>query len=298
MTGHITELVGESGTGKTQMCLQASLSMQSLPDGMGGCALYIHTDSRFPLRRLTQLSKSHSLKSCRNSFKMHGDFGGSVSSWLQLCENVFVKEIQTAEELLGCVSGGELRTELERPRRLPIRAIIIDSIASLIRSEFHYTKDDMALRSSLLFEISSLLKQLAETFHVAVIVTNQVTEVMTDVHGNSLRREDEQILQSCPAMLSYGRPLLPALGLSWSHCVNTRIFLSRKDSSNVVVAGHQVLGKTKRRMSVIFSPCLPQSAMDFKITEEGVKGVHDLDFQQTNEKQQFEVMAIVPYEKQ
>ncbi|XP_057808256.1 uncharacterized protein LOC131022751 [Salvia miltiorrhiza] len=54
----LTEVVGESGTGKTQIALQLALNVQ-LPivhGGLDASALYIYTDFSFPIKRLKQLS--------------------------------------------------------------------------------------------------------------------------------------------------------------------------------------------------------------------------------------------------
>ncbi len=57
--GSITELVGESTCGKTQLCLQLLLTAQ-LPEasgGLGGRALYIHTEGPAPLARLAAIAQ-------------------------------------------------------------------------------------------------------------------------------------------------------------------------------------------------------------------------------------------------
>lgn len=54
----LTEISGESGCGKSQICLQLSLSVQ-LPTSCGGLeksVVYICTEDAFPLRRLHQLA--------------------------------------------------------------------------------------------------------------------------------------------------------------------------------------------------------------------------------------------------
>ena len=56
----LTELVGESTTGKTQLCLQLLLTAQ-LPvseGGLGGRAVYIHTEGKAQLGRLAALASS------------------------------------------------------------------------------------------------------------------------------------------------------------------------------------------------------------------------------------------------
>lgn len=58
----ITEIVGESGCGKSQICLQLALNVQlSLANGgLGKSAVYICTEDAFPSKRLVQIAEHHS----------------------------------------------------------------------------------------------------------------------------------------------------------------------------------------------------------------------------------------------
>jgi DNA-repair protein XRCC3 len=56
----LTELTGESTAGKTQLCLQLLLAVQ-LPvseGGLGGRAVYIHTEGRAQLGRLAAIARA------------------------------------------------------------------------------------------------------------------------------------------------------------------------------------------------------------------------------------------------
>lgn len=60
----ITEIVGESGCGKSQICMQLALNVQ-LPLSHGGLeksAVYICTEDAFPSKRLIQMAGFHSKK--------------------------------------------------------------------------------------------------------------------------------------------------------------------------------------------------------------------------------------------
>ena len=57
---------------------------------------------------------------------------------------------------------------------------MIDSIAALFRSDFENTGSDLRRRSSLFFGISGGLRQLAKRFGIAVVVTNQVVDLIGD----------------------------------------------------------------------------------------------------------------------
>lgn len=64
-----------------------------------------------------------------------------------------------------------------------------------------------------------------------------------------------------------GRAVVPALGLAWANCVNTRLFLSRQGDHS---QGRQTI---LRSMQVVFSPSLPQSYCYFRTTARGVFGI-------------------------
>ena len=108
--------------------------------------------------------------------------------------------------------------------QLPVRLIVIDSIAALFRSEFDNTPVELKRRSSLFFKISSKLKALAKRFSLAVLVTNQVVDLVGPNEGiNGLR------IGNLGCLYTSGRRVCPALGLAWANCVNSRLFLSRNE---------------------------------------------------------------------
>lgn len=159
---------------------------------------------------------------------------------------------------------------LDSPRktRLPVRLIVLDSIAALFRGEFNNTAADMKRRSSLFFKISGELKRLAGRYGAAVVVTNQVVDFMGAVEGiNGIR------VGNLSSLHSSGRRVCPALGLAWSNCVNSRLFLSRNEEVVVAREGADPCRRTRRRLDIVFSPHLAPSSCEFVITREGVFGV-------------------------
>ena len=81
-------------------------------------------------------------------------------------------------------------------------------------------------------------------------------------------------------LLSSGRELVPALGLAWANCVNTRLFLSRTElavtspqcqANNVPQQKAYIV--PLRYMQVVFSPCLPPDICLFVVTQHGLQGV-------------------------
>ncbi|KAL5549141.1 hypothetical protein UlMin_004372 [Ulmus minor] len=257
----VTELVAESGSGKTQLCLQLALSAQ-LPlshGGLSASSLYIHTEFPFPFRRLQQLSRAFCLDS-----RLKGN----------PCDNVFVHAVHSADQLFDEMSKIESFVGGSKSH-LPVKLIVIDSIAALFRSEFENTPFDLKRRSSLFFKISGKLKELAMRFGLAVVVTNQVVDFMGPNDGlNGLR------IGNVGSLYSSGRRICPALGLAWANCVNSRLFLSRNEevigeNIGLVDVGDRdnLCIQSRRRLSVLFAPHLPKSSCEFVIKREGVFGV-------------------------
>lgn len=82
-------------------------------------------------------------------------------------------------------------------------------------------------------------------------------------------------------LMSGGRELVPALGLAWANCINSRIFLSKTDyavsTSCLQQSAQGSLPQPAtlplRCMQVVFSPCLPQDSCFFVVTQHGLEGV-------------------------
>ncbi|OIT19881.1 PREDICTED: DNA repair protein XRCC3 homolog [Nicotiana attenuata] len=243
----ITELVAESGCGKTQISLQLLLSAQ-LPTSLGGLSassLYLFSESPFPLRRLHQLSSSFPT--------LHNPM-----------DNILTHPLHSAHHLFDVLSQIDSLL-LSRPTSFPpIKLIVIDSIAALFRFEFENNARDLKQRSGLFFKISSKLKEQARRFGLAVVVINQVVDVIDD--SDSLR------IGSSTCLYTSQRKVSAALGLSWANCVNTRLFLSRNEE-RVADEDCFTATRTRRFIRVVFAPHLPDSSCEFVITREKVFGL-------------------------
>lgn len=68
--------------------------------------------------------------------------------------------------------------------------------------------------------------------------------------------------------------LVPALGLSWSNHVTTRLMLSRTDHSVVIQQDsvQRPLETVVRNMTVVFAPHLPNIIVPYIVDHEGMKG--------------------------
>ncbi|CDY11869.1 BnaC03g12950D [Brassica napus] len=142
-------------------------------------------------------------------------------------------------------------------------------------SEFENTPSDLRKRASCFFKISGKLKQLANKFGLAVVITNQVTDFVESSDGLSGLR-----IGNLRCLYSSGRRVVPALGLAWANCVNSRVFISRSDDivcqerrDDDESGSSLVSGRARRRLDIVFSPHLPPSSCEFMITRDGICGV-------------------------
>lgn len=144
--GTITEIFGESGSGKTQLCLH--FSIHNWQSGV----VYICTEDVFPVKRFEQMKLS--LLENENI----PDIG----------KNIFIEHVTEASELMSCI-----RVRLPKLLSTEYRPslIIIDSIAAPFRSD----STNYIQRAADLRELAMKLIELAKTKELAIISINQVT---------------------------------------------------------------------------------------------------------------------------
>lgn len=130
------------------------------------------------------------------------------------------------------------------------RLIVLDSIASVARLDFDATKT--AARQDLLARIASMLKFAAERFHVPVLVSNQVTSA---VRHTPVTLPHTPSVQHTSGVSSGGGGggtfLTPALGVIWSHSINTRLALDFPP--NALKLEHRRLTLAKSSMSPVLT---------------------------------------------
>ena len=117
-----------------------------------------------------------------------------------------------------------------------IGLLIIDSMGSIVRRQ--YGAEQSIERGTKLCSLSSHLKQLAHTFNIAVVVTNHVTTKFSHSIENSAS-------------------IIPALGPSWSHWINSRL--------------HLTVLNNKRQIVVSKSPELPEITFAYQISTKGLE---------------------------
>ncbi|GAA5834460.1 hypothetical protein JCM11251_007014 [Rhodosporidiobolus azoricus] len=204
--GSITEVAGHSSSGKTHLALQTSLTCQLPPSlgGLAGGALFISSEGTVPSGRL--LSLAEGIVAAVPSD--HDDL--PISPW-DLLDNVHTEkapDVETLDTLLSyhvpaaierinaLAAAGATRPSALSPSAdplpsqflsqnrqtppqppLPVRLIVVDSIAAPFRAETETGSSGFAVRARDFAQLGDTLKRLAHVYNCAVLVINQVTDV-------------------------------------------------------------------------------------------------------------------------
>ncbi|KAK2567314.1 DNA repair protein XRCC3 [Acropora cervicornis] len=199
----ITEVAGESSSGKTQICLQLCLTVQ-LPEekgGLGGAghpvaiipqvegvmicvgwgAVYISTEDVFPSKRLHQLTQ-YFVKNQTNL----------LNSSINPSDNIFIEHAADVDDLRNIITH-RLPVLLNRGT---IKLVIIDSIAALFRVEYSFS--ETSKRAKVLRSFGAQLHKLSHQHRIPFVCVNQVSDV---IQSETKRvKWKSQSCYSCPGL--------------------------------------------------------------------------------------------------
>ncbi|PLN84284.1 hypothetical protein BDW42DRAFT_183640 [Aspergillus taichungensis] len=170
-TGYLTEVTGESGSGKTQFLLSLLLSVQLPPPrGLGKSAVYISTEAPLSTSRLTQMLDSHP------------ELSAAVPRpSLQNILSINAMDLETQDHILNY----QLPVVVARHN---VGLVIIDSITSNYRAEHSSSSlSGLSARSGELAKRGQMLRNLAASASLAVVVANQVSDRFEDTERPPLR---------------------------------------------------------------------------------------------------------------
>ena len=211
----ITEAFGAYGSGKTQVGLTLAVNVQMPPEqgGSNGKCVFIDTEGTFRPSRVKQIAETLGL----NSEKV--------------LKNIFVaRAFNSDHQILLLDKVSEMIKEGE-----PIKLMIIDSLTAHFRAEFA-GRGQLADRQQKLNRYIHQLMKIAETYNLAVYVTNQV--------------------MANPAQM-FGDPTTAIGGHIVGHASTYRLYLRR--------------GKKDSRVAkLIDSPNLPDNECIFFVSDAGV----------------------------
>jgi len=282
----ITEIAGEAGCGKTQVCLQLLFQAQ-LPfeyGGLEGGAVYFGTEGDVPRKRLKQLADHYRYQRFTQPIKQEDGttVNASIFQDYDFLSNLFVEIVDNLDSMWSILSH-RIAFLIANPDGKPsIRLLVIDSIAALFR--FEYSKDDAVERSKVLWNYANQLKYISDKYKIAVVVVNQVTDFFPDeVRYHAIPTYKNQKAQLLPtaATSSTGR-VVPSLGLSWTNNINSRIILTRSrrkwfpkrrfgEMEHDIIEDDSVV----RKMRIVLSSHLPNSSCSFIVNRDGVRGVEE-----------------------
>jgi len=148
----ITELFGEFGSGKTQICHQLAVNVQLPPEkgGLSKRAIYIDTEGTFRWERIEAMARA---------LGMNPD---------EAMENIlYVRAVNSDHQM---AIAEELKEIIPKEN---IGLVVVDSITGHFRAEYP-GRENLAVRQQKLNRHLHQLMSIAELFDVAVVVTNQV----------------------------------------------------------------------------------------------------------------------------
>ncbi|KAG9303894.1 hypothetical protein G9A89_005804 [Geosiphon pyriformis] len=244
LSSGITEIVGESAVGKTQLCLQLSLTAQ-LPKekgGLGGGTAYLCSEGHFPIRRLNQM-----IIRFKRQYKFLED--------VDLRENINCAKISDLDSQYHAINY-QLPVLLSRHN---IRLVIIDSISSNFRVQSYHPKV-LNQRSKQICKFGSKLKELSDQFHVPIICVNEISDYIPE-NFFTLRKNFWELAYQQKQFAIIDGNKIPTLGLVWANTINVRIMLCRSHNP--------ILHNSRRRISMLFSPHAPKILGEFYIDTDG-----------------------------
>jgi len=240
-SGVVTEVTGESASGKTQLCLQLCISVQNNQTNTGG-AVYICTEDAFPSRRLQDLIRFNKLT--------HTNVG----------DNIFIEHVADFDMLDHCIKH-KMPVLL---RQRTVKLIVIDSVTALFRCQYDVTQTVERAKHLNLF--SSSLHKLAADYNIPIVCVNQVSSSIPQVNSAASSR-----------VPSSG--LIPSLGLAWANQVTCRLMLSKPHPAEVGSLRQSYPSEesalwTFRKLCVLFAPNLPETEIPVFIDHRGIHGFH------------------------
>jgi len=211
----ITEAYGKFASGKTQLGFQLSVNVQRPLEkgGLAGKVLFIDTEGTFRPDRIEQMSKA------------------SEVDPKEVLENIFVVRATTTDQQILAVERADKMIKDNN-----IKLVVVDSLMALFRSEF-LGRGALGERQQKLNSHIHKLQKLADTYDLAIYITNQVMDN--------------------PAIL-FGDPTTPVGGNIVAHAATTRLYM-RKSKED------------KRIVRLVDSPNMPEGEAVIKITPDGIK---------------------------
>jgi DNA repair protein RadA len=164
-TRSITELYGEFGSGKTQICHTLCVTVQKNAQlsGLAGNALYIDTENTFRPERIVSIANARNLNP------------------EPILENIIVAKAYNSSHQEVIIEEAANVIQLHG-----IRLLVVDSAVSHYRAEY-LGRALLSERQQKMNRFLHILLRIAETCSVAVVITNQIQSSPDSLFGDPFR---------------------------------------------------------------------------------------------------------------
>jgi DNA repair protein RadA len=164
-TRSITELYGEFGSGKTQICHTLCVSVQkdAQLSRLTGNALYIDTENTFRPERIVSIANARNLNP------------------EPMLENIIVAKAYNSSHQEAIIEEAANVIQLHG-----IRLVVVDSAVSHYRAEY-LGRALLSERQQKMNRFLHILLRIAETCSVAVVITNQIQSSPDSLFGDPFR---------------------------------------------------------------------------------------------------------------
>src|SRR5947209_4966594 len=172
-TQAMSEIAGEFGSGKSQICytLCVTASMPKDKEGLGGNVIFIDTENTFRPERIHQIAENRGIKEPEDILRK-----------IYVCKIFNSGHLELMVQNLG-----------KSIQEYKAKMVIVDSVISLHRAEF-IGRGTLADRQQRLNIMLHKLLRLAEVYNIAVVVTNQVQSQPDNFFGDTLRATGGNIM--------------------------------------------------------------------------------------------------------
>lgn len=214
-TQAITEAHGAFGSGKSQIGFQLAVNVQrpKSEGGLNGSCVFIDTESTFRPDRIMQIAEQNGLDPKK------------------VLKNIFVAKAYNSDHQIVLA---EKAKDIIKEKN--VKLIVVDSLTSHFRSDYS-GRGELAPRQQKMNRHLHALQKMADTFNVAIYITNQV-----------MSRPD----------VMFGDPTAAIGGHVLGHAATYRLYL-RKSKQNTRIA------------RLIDAPNLPEGEAVFKLSEKGIE---------------------------
>jgi DNA repair protein RadA len=164
-TRAVTEIFGEYGTGKTQIChtLCVIVSRDGTHGGLASKAIYVDTENTFRPERIVSICNAR-----------------NIESEPVLDSIIVAKAYNTAhQELIIDEIGSIIDTNR-------VKLLVVDSAVAHYRAEF-LGRATLSERQQKLNKFMHILLRISETYGAAVVITNQIQSAPDSIFGDIFR---------------------------------------------------------------------------------------------------------------